>query len=168
MAEERLQRRLAAILAADVVGYSRLIEADEEGTRRRLRSFHDELINPRIAAGGGRIVKTTGDGILAEFPSAVDAVRSALAIQSIPGRHQSSPRASKPEKLYRVTARRFFSPRNGRSGRLMRSHATRVLFLLPLLLTGCRGWLVHETEHLSLRYRTDSYAARNIETAVER
>ena len=82
MAEERVQRRLAAILAADVVGYSRLMEANEEDTRSRLRTLHAELIDPRIASDGGRIVKTTGDGILVEFPSAVDAVRSALAIQA--------------------------------------------------------------------------------------
>jgi adenylate cyclase len=82
MAEERVQRRLVAILAADVVGYSRLIEADEEGTRTRIRSLHAEVIDPKIAADGGRIVKTSGDGILVEFPSAVDAVRSALAIQT--------------------------------------------------------------------------------------
>ncbi len=82
MAEQRVQRRLTAILAADVVGYGRLIEADEAGTRARLRSLHSELIDPRIAADGGRIVKTTGDGILVEFPSAVDAVENALAIQS--------------------------------------------------------------------------------------
>ncbi len=82
MAAERVQRRLAAILVADVVGYSRLIEIDEEGTRTRLRSLHSELIDPRIAADGGRIVKTTGDGILVEFPSAVDAVRNALAIET--------------------------------------------------------------------------------------
>ena len=82
MAEQRVQRRLAAILAADVVGYSRLIEADEDLTRARLRSLHAELIDPRIAADGGRIVKTMGDGILAEFPSVVDAVRNALVIQS--------------------------------------------------------------------------------------
>ena len=81
MAEGRVQRRLAAILAVDVVGYSRLMEADEEGTRARLRSLHSELINPRIAADGGRIVKTMGDGILVEFPSVVDAVRNALSIQ---------------------------------------------------------------------------------------
>ncbi len=81
MADERVQRRLAAILAADVVGYSRLMEADEEGTRARLRSLHSELIDPQIAADGGRIVKTMGDGILVEFPSVVDAVRNALAIQ---------------------------------------------------------------------------------------
>ncbi len=81
MADERAQRRLAAILVADVVGYSRLIEADEEGTRARLRSLHSELIGPRIAADGGRIVKTMGDGILVEFPSVVDAVRNALSIQ---------------------------------------------------------------------------------------
>ena len=89
MAEERVQRRLAAILVADVVGYSRLIEADEEGTRTRLRSLHAELIDPRIAADGGRIVKTTGDGILVEFSSAVDAVRSALSIQAALADHNS-------------------------------------------------------------------------------
>ncbi len=81
MAEQRVQRRLAAILAADVVGYSRLMEADEEGTRLRLRGLHADLIDPKIAADGGRIVKTMGDGLLAEFPSAVDAVRNALDIQ---------------------------------------------------------------------------------------
>ena len=92
MAAERVQRRLAAILVADVVGYSRLIEADEEGTRARLRSLQSELIDPRIAADGGRIVKTTGDGILVEFSSAVDAVRNALAIQTaMPGRDANLP-----------------------------------------------------------------------------
>ena len=92
MAEERVQRRLAAILAADVVGYSRLMEADEAGTRARVRSLHSELIDPRIAADGGRIVKTTGDGILVEFGSAVDAVQNALAIQSaMAGRNTELP-----------------------------------------------------------------------------
>ncbi len=81
MTEERVKRRLAAILVADVVGYSRLMEADEEGTRVRLRSLHTDLIDPRIAADGGRIVKTMGDGILVEFGSAVDAVLDALDIQ---------------------------------------------------------------------------------------
>ncbi len=82
MAEERVQRKLTAILVADVVGYSRLMEADEAGTRSRLTSLHSELIDPRITSDGGRIVKTTGDGILAEFPSAVDAVRNAIAVQA--------------------------------------------------------------------------------------
>ncbi len=92
MAEERVSRRLAAILAADVVGYSRLMEADEAGTRARMRSLHSELIDPRMAADGGRIVKTSGDGILVEFGSAVDAVNNALAIQSaIAGRNSELP-----------------------------------------------------------------------------
>ena len=81
MAELRAQRRLAAILAADVVGYSRLIENDEEGTRARLRSLHSELIDPKIESDSGRVVKATGDGILVEFSSAVDAVRNALDLQ---------------------------------------------------------------------------------------
>ena len=65
-----------------MVGYSRLIEQDEVGTRTRLRSLYAEVIDPRIAADGGRIVKTSGDGILVEFGSAVDAVHNALAIQT--------------------------------------------------------------------------------------
>jgi class 3 adenylate cyclase len=81
VAEERVQRRLAAILAADVVGYSRLMEADEEGTLARMKALRDDVIDPRIAEYGGRIFKTTGDGILAEFPSAVDAVRHAVDVQ---------------------------------------------------------------------------------------
>ncbi len=81
MAEERVQRRLTAILAADVVGYSRLIGMDEEGTIARLKAVREELIDPDIARHQGRIVKTTGDGILVEFPSVVDAVRCAVAVQ---------------------------------------------------------------------------------------
>jgi len=68
-------------MAADVVGYSRLMEADEALTRARLRVLHAELVDPLIAADSGRIVKTMGDGILVEFPSVVDAVHCALAIQ---------------------------------------------------------------------------------------
>ncbi len=65
MAEERVQRRLAAILTADLVGYSRFMEADEEGTLARLKSLREELFDPKIAEHHGRIVKTTGDGVLA-------------------------------------------------------------------------------------------------------
>ena len=74
MAQERVERRLAAILAADMVGYSRLMEADEEGTIARQKGHRKELIDPRIAEYGGRLVKSTGDGVLVEFASAVDAV----------------------------------------------------------------------------------------------
>ena len=81
MATERVERRLAAILAADVAGYSRLMGADEEGTHERLKAHFRELINPKITMHGGRIVKNTGDGLLAEFPSAVNAVRCAVEIQ---------------------------------------------------------------------------------------
>src|SRR5215831_3533954 len=74
-------RRLAAILAADVAGYSRLMGADEEGTHERLKAHLSDLVNPKIAEHRGRIVKNTGDGLLAEFPSVVDAVRCAAEIQ---------------------------------------------------------------------------------------
>jgi len=75
-------RRLAAILAADVAGYSRLIGADEEGTLNRLRSIRCDVTDPRISEHRGRIVKTTGDGFLVEFVSVVDAVRCATEIQN--------------------------------------------------------------------------------------
>jgi adenylate cyclase len=78
---ERVERRLAAILAADVAGYSRLMEADEEGTLAALRAIRRELGDPKIAEHRGRIVKTTGDGLLVEFVSVVDAVRCAVEMQ---------------------------------------------------------------------------------------
>ena len=81
MAEARAERRLAAILAADVAGYSRLMGADEEDTLAALKTHRRELIDPKIAEHRGRIVKTTGDGVLVEFASAVDAVRCAMEIQ---------------------------------------------------------------------------------------
>ena len=75
-------RRLAAILAADVAGYSRLIEVDEEGTLSRIKALRVELIDPKIAEHRGRIVKTTGDGLLVEFASVVDALRCAAELQA--------------------------------------------------------------------------------------
>ena len=80
MAEERVQRRLAAILAADVVGYSRLIEADEETTLHTLKTYR-EIIDRLIARHDGRDFSTAGDSVVAEFRSAVEAVRAAIAIQ---------------------------------------------------------------------------------------
>jgi class 3 adenylate cyclase len=80
---DRVERRLAAILAADVAGYSRLMENDEEGTARLLRE-HRAAADPLIANHAGRIVKTTGDGVLIEFPSVVGAMQCALALTSIP------------------------------------------------------------------------------------
>src|SRR4249920_1208825 len=79
--KQPVERRLAAIFAADVVGYSRLMGADEEGTLERLKAHRRELVDPKIREHRGRIVKTTGDGMLAEFPSVVDAVRCAVEIQ---------------------------------------------------------------------------------------
>src|SRR6476620_7372967 len=81
MAEERAQRRLAAILAADVVGYSRLMQADEAGTLAALKARRRDVLQPAIARHRGRIVKVMGDGVLVEFASAVDAVECAVVLQ---------------------------------------------------------------------------------------
>ena len=81
MAAQREERRLAAILCADVVGYSRLMGADESGTLARLKTHREEIIDPRIAEHHGRIVKLMGDGVLVEFASVVDAVQCAADIQ---------------------------------------------------------------------------------------
>ena len=78
----RVERRLAALLMADVVGYSRLMEADEAGTLAALRQWQDAILMPAVASHGGRIVKLVGDGVLVEFASAVNAVSAALALQS--------------------------------------------------------------------------------------
>lgn len=81
MAEKRVQRRLAAIVAADVVGYSAMMGRDEAGTLARLKALRADFLHPKIAEYGGRVVKTTGDGTLIEFPSAVDAVQHAVDVQ---------------------------------------------------------------------------------------
>src|SRR6516225_9613508 len=78
----RVERRLSAILAADVAGYSRLMHNDEEGTHAKLTALLTDTVAPAIGEHGGRIVKNTGDGFLAEFPSAVEAVRAAVQFQT--------------------------------------------------------------------------------------
>jgi adenylate cyclase len=94
MAEDHVERRLAAVLAADVAGYSRLMGADEEGTHASLKAYRRELFDPKIAEYRGRIVKTTGDGALVEFASVIDALRCAIDIQQI----VTERNASSPEK----------------------------------------------------------------------
>src|SRR6202521_6123423 len=79
--KQPVERRLAAILAADVAGYSRLMSADEEGTHERLRAHLGQLVEPKIREHEGRTIKNTGDGLLAEFASVVDAVRCAAEVQ---------------------------------------------------------------------------------------
>jgi class 3 adenylate cyclase len=91
-------RRLAAILAADVEGYSRLMGADEEGTHERLKAHLRELVNPKIKEHRGRIVKNTGDGFLAEFSSVVEAVRCAVQLQhGMAARNEAVPTAERIE-----------------------------------------------------------------------
>ena len=80
MPEEREKRRLAPIFAADIVGYSRMMAADESGTLARLKALRTEMFDGEIAGHDGRIVKTTGDGFLVEFASVVDAVRCAIQV----------------------------------------------------------------------------------------
>ena len=101
MVEKRLQRRLAAILAADVVGYSRMMEADETGTLARLQALRREVIDPTIAAHSGRMVKLMGDGALVEFASAVDAITCALEIQKSV-RDRDAPGSDASPILFRV------------------------------------------------------------------
>jgi class 3 adenylate cyclase len=97
-ARNRAERRLAAILAADVAGYSRLVGADEEGTLDRLESIRGELIDPTITAHRGRLVKTTGDGLLVEFASVVDALRCATEVQqAMAGRNAEAADAERLE-----------------------------------------------------------------------
>ena len=98
MAEERTQRRLAAILAADVVGYSRLMEQDEAGTLAALRERHRTVLAPLVTQHEGRIVKLMGDGVLAEFGSAVNAVQCGLALQQ----RMAAVNASLPETQHVV------------------------------------------------------------------
>src|SRR5438067_2967589 len=81
MTEERVERRLTAILVADVVGYSRLMGADEEGTPVALKALRREIADPKIEEHRGRIVQTAGDGLLVEFASVLDAVRCAVEMQ---------------------------------------------------------------------------------------
>jgi adenylate cyclase len=87
---ERMERRLAAVLAMDVAGYSRLMGVDEEGTLARLKAVRKALVDPTIASHRGRIVKTTGDGMLIEFASAVDAVRGAVEVQRVMAEQNAS------------------------------------------------------------------------------
>jgi len=88
--DERAERRLAAILAADVVGYSRLMGIDEEGTLTALKAVRREVVDPKLFTYGGRIVKTTGDGLLVEFASVVQAMRCAVAVQEVMGERNGS------------------------------------------------------------------------------
>jgi adenylate cyclase len=93
-----ISRRLAAILAADVAGYSRLMGADEEGTLERLKALRRELADPKVKEHRGRIVKTTGDGLLIEFSSVVDAVRCAVEVlQAMGERNAHLPEAQRIE-----------------------------------------------------------------------
>jgi class 3 adenylate cyclase len=89
MADRGVERRLAAILAADVVGYSRLMAADEAGTYARLKALRKEVVEPKIAEHRGRVVKLTGDGALVEFPSVVDAVACAVEVQRSMAEHNA-------------------------------------------------------------------------------
>ena len=100
MSGNRVERRLAAVLAADVAGYSRLMGADEVGTLNALKAHRREVVDPAIAAHKGRIVKTTGDGLLIEFASAVDAVTCAMSIQEKMAERNGE--SSDPHVVFRV------------------------------------------------------------------
>src|SRR3954469_248986 len=99
MAKARVERRLAAILAADVVGYSRLVEKDEAGTLAALRALHRDALAPLLTEHRGRLVKLMGDGLLAEFGSAVDAVVCAAALQRAVAQRQAGEPAERRIEL---------------------------------------------------------------------
>ncbi len=123
MAEERAQRRLAAILAADVVGYSRLMGLDETGTRTRFNEQLDNIVQPAIDLHGGRLVKTMGDGFLVEFGSVVEAVQCAADNQGDRRDHRTRARTRratargnhatpvKPRGMGSSATRHFVDPR---------------------------------------------------------
>ena len=121
MAGEKVERRLTAILAADVAGYSRLMGSDEEGTLAALKMLRREVADPKIREHRGRIVNTTGDGLLSEFASVVDAVRCAVEVQ----REMAARNANVP-----VSCEGFFIPVAGISKRTTptgsRSHRPRL------------------------------------------
>jgi adenylate cyclase len=98
MAPDQTRRKLAAIFVADIAGYSQLMGADEEGTLARLKVVRSELIDPKNKQHHGRLVKTSGDGLLVEFPSVVDALRCAIEIQqSMVERNAELPREKRME-----------------------------------------------------------------------
>jgi len=98
LASERIERRLTAILAADVAGYSRLVEADEEGTLSQWKALWGTVIEPKIKEHRGRIARVIGDGILAEFASVIDAVRCAVEVQrSVAERNANAPQDKRIE-----------------------------------------------------------------------
>src|SRR5229473_8580500 len=104
--KQPIERRLAAILTADVAGYSRLMGADEEGTHARLKAHRRALVDPKIAEHHGRIVKNTGDGLLVEFASVVDAVRCAVDVQQAVPERNTGVGADKSIELDRCAERR--------------------------------------------------------------
>jgi class 3 adenylate cyclase len=124
MAEERLQRRLAAILSADVVGYSRLMGMDEAGTLSRLNALRRELIDPTIAAHSGRIVKLMGDGALVEFASAVDAVTCAIEVQRQLREHDAGSTKSTPIQ-FRIGSTSVTSSSKAKTSSVMASTSRR-------------------------------------------
>ena len=102
MAEERINRKLAAILAADVVGYSRLMGADEAGTLAALKRHREAIFDPAVAAHNGRTVKLIGDGAIVEFGSVVNAVNCALAVQSSGASMPDLKNGSQPTIVLRI------------------------------------------------------------------
>ena len=101
-----MDRRIAVILAADMVGFSRLVELDEDNVIARQKRHMDELIRPAIDTARGRVVKTTVDGLLAEFPSVVDAVKCAVGIQKeMTAREEVQPEDRRKEKPHRISIR---------------------------------------------------------------
>jgi class 3 adenylate cyclase len=126
---ERVERRLAAVLAPDVAGYSRRMGVNEEGTLARLKAVRKTLVDPAIASHRGRIVKTTGDGMLVEFASAVDAARCAVEVQrDMAAQNADVPQDTKIEfRIGSMSATSSSTRTTSSATALISPHASRVL-----------------------------------------
>src|SRR5262249_1851548 len=137
-AEERVQRRLATILAADVVGSSRLIEEDEAGTLATLKSRRREGLEPLVAKHQGRVFKITGDRALGEFASAVNAVQCAVDLQRAPSSQVLSPGSTSSARPWRFGSFPADCPRSSAAGPLSRIQSARQMPTSPPSPSLCR------------------------------
>jgi hypothetical protein len=155
-------RRLAAILAADVAGYSRLIGADEGGTLARLRTIRAELIDPLITTHHGRLVKTTGDGLLVEFSSVVDALHAATEVQAGMAERRHALAIKGDEPAVRASGDRALQGASQGGLRRADGHLWAIFYSIKTVnfLPFSRPWRRCEVPGAGLRFRPAGWARR--------